>query len=47
MRYFFNLDKKWGKEKLWYMIKTSDGNYKYDIGSIMNEQVDFYSKLFQ
>ena len=25
----------------------SDGNYAYDIDSIMNEQVDFYSKLFQ
>ena len=25
----------------------SDGNYAYDIVSIMNEQVDFYSKLFQ
>ena len=36
-----------GQEKLWYRIKTTDGNYKYDIDSIMNEQVDFYSKLFQ
>ena len=25
----------------------SDGNYAYDIDSIMNEQVDFYSKLSQ
>jgi len=24
----------------------SDGNYKYEIGSIMNEQVDFYSNFF-
>ena len=46
-RYFFNLEKKRGQEKLWYRIKTTDGNYKYDIDSIMNEQVDFYSKLFQ
>ena len=45
MRYFLN--KKWGQEKLWNRIKTSDGNYKYDIDSIMNEQVEFYSKLFQ
>jgi hypothetical protein len=29
------------------MIKTTDGNCKYDIDSITNEQVDFYSKLFQ
>ena len=34
-------------EKLWYRIKTTDGNYKNDIDSIMNEQVDFYTKLFQ
>ena len=46
-RYFFNLEKKRGQEKLWYRIKMTDGNYKYDIDSIMNEQVDFYSKLFQ
>jgi hypothetical protein len=46
-RYFFNLEKKRGQEKLWYRNKTTDGNYKYDIDSIMNEQVDFYSKLFQ
>ena len=46
-RYFFNLEKKRGQEKLWYRIKTTDGNYKYDIDSIMNEQVDFYFKLFQ
>jgi hypothetical protein len=32
---------------VWYRIKTTDGNYKYDIDSIMNEQVDFYIKLFQ
>jgi hypothetical protein len=41
------LNKKWGQEKLWNRIKMSDGNYKYDIDSIMNEQVEFYSKLFQ
>ena len=41
------LKKKRGQEKLWYRIKTTDGNYKYDIDSIMNEQVGFYSKLFQ
>jgi hypothetical protein len=35
------------QEKLWYRIKTTDGNYRYDIDSIMNEQVDFYSKSFQ
>ena len=46
-RYFFNLETMWGQEKLWYRVKTPDGNYQYDIGSIMNEQVDFYSKPFQ
>ena len=28
------------------LIKTSEGHYKYDIDSIINEQVKFYSKLF-
>ena len=46
-RYFFKLEKKRGQEKLWYRIKTTHSNYKYDIDSIMNEQVNFYSKLFQ
>ena len=46
-RYFFNLEKKRGQEKLWYRIKSSDDNYKYDIDSIMNEQVEFYSKFNQ
>ena len=27
-------------------IKTSEGHYKYDNDSMINEQVKFYSKLF-
>ena len=26
-RYFFNLEKKRGQEKLWYRTKTTDGKY--------------------
>jgi len=43
---FFYLEKKRGQDKLWNRIKTSEGHYKYDIDSIINEQVKFYSKLF-
>jgi hypothetical protein len=43
--YFFYLEKKCGQDKLWNRIKTSEGHYKYDIDSIINE-VKFYSKLF-
>ena len=30
---------------MWNRIKTSEGHYKYDIDSIINEQVKFYSNL--
>ena len=46
-RYFFNLEKKRGQNKLWNRIKTTDGRYKYDIDSIKDEQVKFYSELFK
>ena len=45
-RYFFDIEKKCGQDKLWNRIKTSEGHYKYDIDSIINEQVKFQSKLF-
>ena len=38
-KYFFNLEKKKGKEKLWNRVKTNDGKYK-------EEQVNFFEKLF-
>jgi hypothetical protein len=39
-RYVFDLEKKRGQNKLWNRIKTSD-HYKYDIDSIIIEQVTF------
>jgi hypothetical protein len=42
----FNLEKKKGKEKLWNRVKTNDGKYKEDIVSILEEQVNFFEKLF-
>ena len=45
-KYFFNLEKKKGKEKLWNRVKTNDGKYKEDIVSILEEQVIFFEKLF-
>ena len=44
--YFFKLEKRKGKEKLWCRVKTADGSYKDDISSILEEQVSFYEKLF-
>ena len=44
--YFFKLEKKRGAEKLWTRIKGSDGRYKDDIESILEEQVSFYKQLF-
>ena len=35
------------KEKLWDKIKCEDGTYKFDIDSILNEQVKSYEKLFK
>ncbi|VDI01294.1 Hypothetical predicted protein, partial [Mytilus galloprovincialis] len=45
-KYFFNLEKKNGQNKLWQRVKTENGEYKCDIDSILNEQVKFYTKLF-
>ena len=39
---FFYLEKKRGQDKLWNRIKTPEGHYKYDIDSIIKEQVKFY-----
>jgi hypothetical protein len=45
-RYFFELEKKQGENKMWNRIKNTEGKYKYDIDSIIDEQIAFYSKLF-
>ncbi|VDH94102.1 Hypothetical predicted protein, partial [Mytilus galloprovincialis] len=40
------MKKKNGQNKLWQRVKTENGEYKCDIDSILNEQVQFYTKLF-
>ena len=45
-RYFFNLEKRNCQNKLWQRIQGSDGQFKYDIDSILDEQIKFCSKLF-
>ena len=45
--YFFNLEKQKAQNKQWYRIKTVEGNFKYGIRNILNEQTKFYEKLFQ
>jgi predicted aldo/keto reductase-like oxidoreductase len=43
---FFNLEKKRAHDKLWTKIKTSDGNDKEDISSILEKQIKYYQNLF-
>jgi hypothetical protein len=31
---------------MWNRNKNTEGKYKYDIDSIIDEQIQFYSKLF-
>ena len=45
-QYFLNLEKKMAHDKLWTNIKTSDGNYKEDTSSILEEQIKYYQNLF-
>ena len=44
-KYFFNLEKKNTRNKLWSKVKTSDGKIKIGINNILNEQIKFYSNL--
>ena len=39
-------EKQRGKQKLWSKIKCENGGIKFDITSILNEQVKFYKTLF-
>ena len=34
------------QNKLWQKIRGLDGNLKYDIDEILDEQIHFYSNLF-
>jgi len=45
-RYFVNLEKRNGQNKLWQINKGSDGQFEYDIDSLLDEQIKLYSKLF-
>ena len=45
-KYFFNLERKNGQNKLWQKIRGLDGNLKYDIDEILDEQINFYAYLF-
>ena len=44
-KYFYNLEKIRGRNKLWNQIKDENGKIKQGLENIMNEQVKFYSKL--
>ena len=43
-KYFFNLERKNGQNKLWQKIRGLDGNLKYDIDEILDEQIIFLRK---
>ena len=43
---FFNLERKNGQNKLWQKIRGLDGNLRYDIDEILDEQIHFYANLF-
>jgi hypothetical protein len=40
------VSKKQGENKMCNRIKNTEGKYKYDIDSIIDEQIQFYSELF-
>jgi hypothetical protein len=43
-KYVFNLERKNGQNKLWQKIRGLDGNLKYDIDEILDEQIIFLRK---
>jgi len=45
-KYFFNLEKQRGKNKLWSKIKTEAGETFHGINAILKEQTRFYKQLF-
>ena len=45
-KYFFNLERKNGQNKLWQKIRGLDSNLKYDIDEILDEQINVYANLF-
>jgi flagellar biosynthesis GTPase FlhF len=46
-KYFFNLERKNGQNKFWQKIRSLDGNLKYDIDEILDEQINVYANYFQ
>ena len=45
--YFYNLEKRKGKEKLWDGILDCDGNMLYGTEKILERQVQFYKELYK
>jgi hypothetical protein len=45
-KYYFNLVRKNGQKKLRQKIRGLDGNLKYDIDEILDEQINFYANQF-
>ena len=43
---FFYLEEKRGQDKLWNRIITRESHYKYDINSIINEQLKFKKVIY-
>ena len=43
---FLTLKRKNAAQKVWIRIKCQDGTYSSDINVILNEQKQFYKKLF-
>ena len=46
-RYFYQLEKKTGKDQLWDQILDKDGKLLCDTKSIQNRQVQFYKELYK
>ena len=45
-KFYVNLEKRNVQNKHWQRTKGSDGQFEYDIDSILDDQIQLYSKLF-
>ena len=45
--YFYNLEKRKGKEKLWDGILDCDGNMFYGTEKILERHIQFYKELYK
>ena len=46
-KYFYGLEKRNAKDKLWDKIIDNNGNVKYGTHNILNTQIEFYSNLYK